>query len=211
LSDVTTLVPGYGSTTSDHYPVFTRFAFDAAILPVSLVALEGNQKSAKVVVNWASEKEINSKSYTIEKSTDGKDFKVIGTVAAAGTSNSRLQYSFTDNTPVNGSNYYRLKIADKDATFSYSRIIEVRFGSHYQFTLSPNPATSTLEMRFQGGGNGPAMIRLTNLNGKAVREQTEKFNGAGRIKMDVGPLPRGVYILSIQHNGLKQTRKIVLQ
>ena len=30
LTDVTTLVSNYGSSTSDHYPVFTRFSFDQA-------------------------------------------------------------------------------------------------------------------------------------------------------------------------------------
>ena len=45
LTDVTSLVSAYASSTTDHYPVFTRYAFDPSILPVNLLTFTATKKS----------------------------------------------------------------------------------------------------------------------------------------------------------------------
>jgi hypothetical protein len=48
-------------------------------------------------LQWTTASEQNSDSFFIEKSTDGSNFIIIGSVAAAGNSTEVRKYSFTDS------------------------------------------------------------------------------------------------------------------
>ena len=82
--------------------------------------------------------------YIIERSSDNKNFKPIGTIKA----NSALtgKYSFNDDKPADGNNYYRLRvnsIADEDA-YSETRLV-VNNGLH--ISLYPNSVKDVLNIR----------------------------------------------------------------
>ena len=70
-----------------------------------------------VGVNWTTASEINTKNFVVERSTDGVHFSALGTVAAAGNSNTAHQYQFTDANALNAGAstlYYRLRLVDND-------------------------------------------------------------------------------------------------
>ncbi len=133
------MVTNYGSTTSDHYPVFTRYAFDAALLPVRLLSFAAVKDGNTVKVSWKSAEEINSSEYIVQRSADGISFTNIGTITAKGFAS---DYSFTDANPLTGSNFYRLKQVDKDGKFVYSKVVKINFTKLPGIRISPNPASS---------------------------------------------------------------------
>ena len=51
----------------------------------------------------------------------------IGQVAGRGTVASQQAYQFTDDNPVQGLNFYRLKQVDIDGNFTYSNIVSLNF------------------------------------------------------------------------------------
>jgi len=63
----------------------------------------------------------------IERIAHGIDFSSVVTVNAAGNGYSLVTqyYTFTDNSPFNGSSYYRLKQVDKNGEFNYYNIVQV--------------------------------------------------------------------------------------
>src|SRR5690606_38797173 len=83
--------------------------------------------------------------FIIERSTDGKAFTAIGEVKGKDFSNQIAAYSFKDEQPINGYNYYRLKQMDVDGKITYSEIEDVDFSiSHTDILVYPNPFISSL-------------------------------------------------------------------
>ena len=70
--------------------------------------------------------ELNSKQFEPERSTDGVSFRKIAVVPAAGNSDSRLDYSYLDRSPLAEYNYYRLKTVDIDGNFKFSNSILIK-------------------------------------------------------------------------------------
>ena len=77
-------------------------------------------------MEYASEE--NTKDFTIQHTT-GNVWADLGTVAAAGNSNTVRDYSYLDNSPVTGINYYRLLETDEDGRETYSEVKAVQFNT----------------------------------------------------------------------------------
>jgi hypothetical protein len=85
--------------------------------------------------------EINTRNLELEKSLDGKMFNTIATIRAK--NKSRLvaeKYIQQDENPVEGTNYYRVKINDQEGYFNYSMVIKVFFENlEHGISVYPNP------------------------------------------------------------------------
>ncbi len=83
-------------------------------------------KDNGIVLEWDSGIELEMEGYEIQRSVSGGKFMIVSTIKALG-SNSRYSYFdesvFAKSTSRTYS--YRLKILDKDGTFSYSRLVSV--------------------------------------------------------------------------------------
>ena len=103
------------------------------ILPVTLTSFTGDFVASSsgnyVELNWHTATELNSCCFIIERSGDGKNFSSIGTVDAIHNSNVPSGYSFADNYPLPGENYYRLRLQDMDGTYQYSSVLVVEDNS----------------------------------------------------------------------------------
>ncbi len=192
LTDVSSLVSNYGSTTSDHYPVFTRFAFDATILPLNLITFTAKKEDNTVKLAWQTSEEVNTKEFVVERSNNGRSFEKIGTVTAAGTSNSIGNYQFTDAQPLKGNNFYRLRMVDLDGSYEISKVIKLVFGQTYSFTLAPNPARSNFTVTTTA--SGPLFLELIDISGRTVKKQILVNQNE---KVLVGNLNKGVYVVRI--------------
>ena len=77
--------------------------------------------------------------FIIERSADGLTFSGIGTVTANNRAGDN-SYSFSDGTPLNKISYYRLKMIDRDGSFTYSRVVKIVRETKSWLAISPNPA-----------------------------------------------------------------------
>lgn len=207
LTDVTSLVSNYGSTTSDHYPVFSRFAFSAAILPVTLTHFSATKTSGNVLLNWKTSQEINTKEFAIERSADGANFAAIGNLAAVNAL-SGSQYEWVDKLPV-AIGYYRLKIIDQDGKFNYSKVVKISFGKQSDIQVSPNPATNFITIRFNDAVVNSAQVLLFDLSGRMVKQQTISTTAPQFISLT--GITKGLYHLKLVTDQQVITRKIVVQ
>ncbi|MBI5914110.1 MAG: hypothetical protein HY842_01940 [Bacteroidetes bacterium] len=71
------------------------------------------------------------------------DWRVLGFVAGNSTSSESHDYSFWDEKPLPGTNYYRLRQMDFDGNFEYSKTVSVDIGLG-EITVFPNPVTAVL-------------------------------------------------------------------
>ena len=206
LTDVTSLVANYGSTTSDHYPIFTRYAFDAALLPVHLLSFGAVREGNSVKLNWKSADEINSKEYIVQKSADGLNFTSLGTVMAKGMP---ADYSFTDPNPVAGDNYYRLKPVDQDGRFVYSKVLKINFGKLPAMHISPNPASNYLNISLENI-NTTVTLQLFDGNGRLVKQQLLS-QGAANKSISLSGMAKGLYTVKLMSQEQVSTQKLMIQ
>ena len=140
------------------------------------------------------------------KSNTGNNFENIGTVNGAGNSLQAINYSFTDENPSNGINYYQLQQTDFNGQTTFSKVIAVNNSSDEVnlIIISPNPVHDFIQFSFaQIENNYEAQI--INTFGQTII-QTQNQN-----KIDVSQLSNGIYFIKIKerdnfylHKFLKQ-------
>ena len=92
-------------------------AKENSILPVELSSFTASENAGKSQLEWTTLTETNNRGFQVERSANGSEWMKIGFVfskASEGNSTQKLQYSYTDNNPLHGDNYYRLKQYDLD-------------------------------------------------------------------------------------------------
>ena len=93
-------------------------------LPVELLYFEGTKYPTFNMLKWATASEHNSAYFDLERSTDGENWRVVGTKSAAGNSNEKINYSYLDPIDQFTFHYYRLVQYDMDGKFKvYGPII----------------------------------------------------------------------------------------
>jgi ribonucleotide monophosphatase NagD (HAD superfamily) len=96
--------------------------------------------SGKTYVRWLVKNDEKDGVFVIERSRDGVDFEALGFKDRVGSPLCvNLFYSFIDEAPEKGINYYRLMAVGTDQSYSYSDVVRVR--TEIQ---SSNPATNSV-------------------------------------------------------------------
>lgn len=157
-------------------------------LPVGFLDFKATKEKSKVLLDWTTVGEENTKDFVIEHSSNGRNWNAIGTVAAAGNSSFLLTYNFTHLNPIPGNNYYRLLQRDLDHLSEYSKIVLVKYAATGKLImLYPNPAANgTVYIQLQEAS--PVMIY--NSAGLLV---LQKQLQAGTQQLDISRLASGIY------------------
>lgn len=182
-----------------------------ATLPVALSDFYGKKLNNTVQLFWETATELNNSHFEIERSADGKNFNTIGEVIGNGTTLEVQKYSFTDKTPFNGVNYYRLKQVDFDGQFEYSKIISITKKVLAQdIRIAPNPAKTKFNITFPSTMEQKIRMEIFNMNGQQVRSQI--LNVAGGLQtINISNLQTGMYIINLTTNSGVITKRIVKQ
>lgn len=182
---------------------FTQFTLSPAPLPVTLVAFTANRQGNQALLQWQTSLEQNSSEFIIERSADGITFAPIGTVAAAGTSNSIRKYSFIDAKPGANNNFYRLKQVDFDGQSAYSSIRLLVF-----------PVTGRLVWYTTGNRSAEVWYQQGNVENYLLSDMNGNILRQGRLsggRTTVSNLPAGSYIVRITTaTGQILTTKVLL-
>jgi len=175
-------------------------------LPVTLVNFNVIKEGHTALLTWNTSTEANSERFDIERSQNGKEWNRIGSVAAKGESDKMQYYSFTDGSPANGENLYRLKMADRDGSFAYSRIQSLIFDN--QVSVYPNPLTFADKLNFDTvNAETISHVKIYDVQGKVVFSANKPGH-----QLNVGMLQPGTYIVQITGtNGSVSTHRIVKQ
>jgi Secretion system C-terminal sorting domain len=152
------------------------------------LSLRGTKQSQFVENIWQTANEINVSHFNIQRSINGKDFKIIGNTNAKGLSYN--QYSYVDETPSEGLNYYKIMSVDKDGRTQYSEVKSVSLNKKNGISIFPNPARDIVNISCVGMKE----INIINGLGQTVIHQTINNN---TYKCNIQLLPKGLYLLNI--------------
>lgn len=187
------------------------------VLPVELVAFEGESTTKGVALTWETATELNNKGFEIQRAAhkNTKEWENLGFVAGHGTTIHANFYTFLDKNPIEGVNYYRLKQLDTDGAFTYSDIVAVLWSGDKAVVVDaiyPNPAaTEIVQIPLYLAKEATISVELFDLSGKRLRNQLQTLaSGTTSLAMSIHDLPAGMYMVNIQSNGLNQTQRLVV-
>ncbi|MBL7816238.1 MAG: T9SS type A sorting domain-containing protein [Saprospiraceae bacterium] len=168
--------------------VVSNYAPTVAIGVTWLDFLAKAQKDGSVDLTWSTASEKFNSHFDVQRSANGRDWTTIGTVKGNGTTNTKKTYQFTDNDPLSGINYYRLKQVDFDDKFEYSTIasVDMRLGKK-ALTVFPNPASDKINF-VSNNLDTEGSVQIFDMKGSLVRTVQVVGN-----QLDISDLAIGLY------------------
>lgn len=178
-------------------------------LPVTLLAFNVELAMKGIQVNWVTASESGNHIFTLEHSSNGLNWKPIYSVNGTPNLNTTATYSFTDETPENGINYYRLKQTDFNGTvhFLASKAI-LRSKDQIdklQLLTAPNPASGFVKII----SSDTTKAQLYNALGFPCLMPVV-LNANDEVVISIAMLPDGVYTLKAIDNSSSITSKIII-
>jgi len=170
-------------------------------LPIELLSFEARFDGKKVALNWITLSEIDNDYFSIERSTNGVDFREIAKEQGAGDSEMARTYLAYDENPHAGINYYRLKQIDFDGSYSYSDIRSVEVRSGVEVSTFPNPVATELNISLTEFDERTIDFEIYHISGKRVFTGTADVNeGLVVVSLDnINNLQPGQYLIRISN------------
>ncbi|HVY74097.1 MAG TPA: hypothetical protein VG890_04660 [Puia sp.] len=134
------------------------------VLPVTFSNFKGVQTAHDIRLSWSLSDISGNVTLELEHSTDAIRFSPIATMQANG---SETDYAYTDASPADGENDYRIKSTDANGVVAYSKIISFTVKPAAVIRLFPNPCINgDFNVRFPSVQS--AMIRIFTAEGRLV-------------------------------------------
>lgn len=202
------VLPANGSNGSTIAPYAIRQSTDSASyclsiapLPVRLLYFKATVTGSNVELKWQIANPEVVKEFVAEKFVNN-DWIAINKLPA---SNLNEIYSSVDAQPLAGINLYRIKIIEKNISFSYSPVQQVIINvKQERFIIYPNPAIN--EVCIVGNLSPYTEIKLFQGGGKLVWQKTQ-LETTNKVVIDVSGLAPGVYYLKL--NG--DVKKLIIR
>lgn len=170
------------------------------LLPVGLLNFDAYINGDLVYVTWKTAAETNNDYFTIEKSTDQKNWELVEIVKGAGNSLTLLTYNTVDEKPINGTSFYRLKQTDYDGAYTHSKVKEISFdiSENMPVEVFPNPATDHIYL--VGSPSELEKIKLINTYGQDITDFVEIIeNNKTKRTIDLSNLTAGKYYIETRN------------
>lgn len=195
-------------STAGAVPAFSPFTIasteDINPLPVVLAAFSVFGEETTAILHWTTTDEVNSERFEIEHSTDARIWNMVGVVAAKKERNIVSNYTYIHTNPFTGINYYRLKMADPDGSYIYSKIESLVLSGETVSILYPNPVSDRV---FIKAGGKVQQVEVIDLLGRTVQSIAGDLNAG----LDISRLVPGLYRVRLSlHGGSVMTHSLAI-
>jgi hypothetical protein len=140
--------------------------------------------------------------YEVERSSNSMSFSTIETLPARNNGSLNNYYNISDEQPLQGNNFYRIKAVDKDGIVSHSSIVSINTLGKVtsSVTIQPNPVSNkllNLHLNYLAVGN--YTIAITNIGGQQIYNQKVLHSGGNSMQQIQLPsyITRGIYIVRL--------------
>jgi hypothetical protein len=147
-----------------------------SFMVIELLSLTATERDEYNLIDWTTLSEKNNDYFTLERSSNGVDFRPITAMKGTGTSNTQRTYLYKDMNPMRGVSYYRLTRTDFDGTFKRSKVIAVRrhFSSYFQVDPLEDARDGIYNVNIITENFGVYDLNILDMTGKEV--YSEKIN-----------------------------------
>lgn len=183
----------------------------AGVVPVSFTDERAVLSSGKTNISWKMQTESDVINYAIERSANGNRFDEIGSSHAAGS----IQYYYTDEKPLAGINYYRIKAEQTSGQIKYSNILKVVNGKGAAvLQVYPNPVKNKVA-NIQLGNMDKGIYTVSVFSQTGQKQFTKTIAHAGGSATFSVPLPAtiktGVYVIRLDGEGTSLKQQLIVQ
>ena len=183
-----------GGTTA----YFTLASNQYFVLPLELTNFTAAAAGRAVQLNWTASDETAGGYFRVMRSTDGSTWDSIGQVGSLPVGTGADDYTFSDNAPFDGINYYRLEAIDAGGNAMWSPVREVvlqQTGAS-SVRLFPNPARDQVFVSSPGSLLDATAIQLYSVSGEALPLHVS--GGVGLAAVDLTGVATGIYFLRVK-------------
>ncbi|WP_339792789.1 T9SS type A sorting domain-containing protein [uncultured Imperialibacter sp.] len=180
------------------------------VLPVELLNWNGKEVDNQVLLTWTTAAEKNNHYFTIERSSDAKNWEVFEIVEGAGTTDRKMYYDLMDEEPMPSTNYYRLSQTDYDGTTEVFEIVSVKLDLfETNLLLYPNPSNGLFKIKLPDVLlEADYAIQMFDVNGRAV--ETNISQEWGEVAVDATSLSTGYYFVKVAVGSYVQNIKVII-
>jgi hypothetical protein len=189
----------------DDLSVYPYAVSCATVLPVEWLSFTAEPAGAASLLQWETASEENNDYFAVERLDENGSYITIGTVDGNGSTSFMHRYSFTDENPLTGINYYRIRQVDFNGQSAYSVLRSVTFGEEESFAAY---AYFDGELRFhQRGNRGATQISVIAEDGRVLSSLcTDESSGVLGT-----PACSGIYFVRFENvNGVAVVKQLIL-
>ena len=141
-------------------------------------------------LTWTTASDATGSRFVIQRSANGREWQDIATIASSAASDPTHSYAYIDHAPLNGANFYRIRMEDANKRAVYSTVSEVR-NDRTTIRCWPNPFTDLILIA------GPPVMKtvtLKDLQGRILYRK-EAAAPTGEWQIPAGHLRPGLYLV----------------
>jgi lysophospholipase L1-like esterase len=174
----------------------------SAPLPLKLTNWQAAIENDVVKLTWSTSQEEPASFFEIQRGANSKDFQ---TVYAKNGNGANGNYSWTDQAPLSGTGFYRLKMTERSGA-SYSKTLVVNSRKEQHVISKVYLDGSNLQVRIQNVKNQQVICRIVNSSGAVVQQETRYLASSNDIiTVPVSRLSSGAYFIEVKTSGGKNS------
>jgi hypothetical protein len=214
--------PGNGTITSGNAPsTFSPFALagsGAADNPLAVLFdnVKATKFENKIRIEWTNLTEKEVAFYSVERSSDGINFKPIAKQSARNNQNEEASYEAVDENPRKGKNFYRVLAREQAGQNLYSKVLVIDFTNNILNGISifPNPVRgNTITLGLGSLQAGTYELRIFNSSGQLVQSQKLLSRG-GEITQVLSlssSIKAGLHNVVLTGEGTRESKSFIYQ
>ncbi len=176
------------------------------VLPLTLLDFSAKPQKDNIVLNWQTANEINFSGFELQRGTDAQNFSAAAEVKGKGAGD----YVYNDFQVQAGQlYYYRLKMLDRDGSFSFSSIKSATIVGQTIAKLFPNPTKNNTRLNIYAPSASEAEIKIFNTQGQVLQTiKTSVAAGQNDVPIDLSNLVSGMYYVVMNVNNQQFSLKV---
>jgi hypothetical protein len=185
----------------------------SSVLPFTVTKISATKKNETVQVDWEVKTDEEIKSFDVQRSSDGRNFVKLASVASLGKGIAVANYSWIDNNPLMGDNYYRIKVMPLSGKEKVSPVAIVAMDKNKpSMEVYPNPTEGNdFNIKLSNLTKGIYQVIITASNGQQVLVKTIEHPGGTKTQRMVfdNDISKGVYRVQVKGEGLSLLSSII--
>lgn len=209
---VATTVTGFGNNIESPLVLANLGAILASSNAVAVNYFTGTRQNNDHILHWKltcnSTPHVN---IALQRSDDGIHFIAVENIYATALY-CEQPFDYTDDRPLAGTNYYRIKLIDADGKIYYSSIVSLinAIKGFSILPVMPNPVVNgKINLKISTAKNTQIQLQVYDLQGRILQKQSVSlFAGTNSVLVNVSQLSAGIYCLAgnIADEGIKVVR-----